>query len=143
MSLSLRRPPTPNMCPIFPPFRDFDAKPEGRLLAIGPSPERVHGAVPKPLGDIADHSRTSTPRFVTVKTLAALYEIEVGAIYSWIKFEPDFPYRNAGVKKKFLVDAHQFETWLAERTDRQKREHFAIPSAIDLKNIFKNQKSGV
>lgn len=94
--------------------------------------------VPKGQGEEQRHQ----PRLITVKTLAKLYGLNQGAIYTLIKTEPDFPYVNVGVKKKFLVDVSQFEMWLVNRTGRQKHEHFAIPTALDLKTVFKNKTPG-
>lgn len=81
-------------------------------------------------------------RFVTVKELARIYGIKIGAIYAFIEAEPDFPYVNVGVKKKFLVDIARFEVWIAERTEKQKHERFAIPSAFDLMTAFKTKAPG-
>lgn len=95
-------------------------------------------AVPKGQGEDQRHQ----PRLVTVKTLATLYGLNQGAVYALIKTEPDFPYINVGLKKKFMIDVSQFETWLAERTRKQKHEHFAVPTALDLKAVFKNKTPG-
>ena len=89
-----------------------------------------------------DGSQRHQPRLVTVKTLATLYGLNQGAVYSFIKTEPDFPYVNVGVKKKFLVDVAHFETWLADRTKKQKHEHFSVPTALDLSTVFKNKPQG-
>lgn len=59
-----------------------------------------------------------------------------------INRNPDFPYVNVGLKKKFMVDVAQFEIWMKERTKKQKHEHFAIPSAVDLMTVFKNKIPG-
>lgn len=95
--------------------------------------------VPKGHGDLVGYQ----PKLLTVKDLARLYGLKMGAIYEFIKTEPDFPYVNVGVKKKFLIDVSQFETWLMERTKKQKHEHFAIPTALDLATVFKNKPLGV
>lgn len=94
--------------------------------------------VPKPSGN----ARTTQSGLVTVKELARLYGLTIGSIYAFIQTEPDFPYINVGLKKKFLVDVGQFEIWLADRTKKQKHEHFAIPSAVDLMTAFKNKTPG-
>ena len=82
------------------------------------------------------------PSLVSVKEIAKLFRLNIGAVYALRKTEPDFPYVNAGIKKKFLVDVAQFETWLAERTKKQKHEHFAVPSYFDLEAVFKNKTPG-
>lgn len=109
-----------------------------RGLALDGTTGPASDSVPKPVGNVG----TSLPKLVAVKELARLYGLTIGAIYTFIRTEPDFPYINIGVKKKFLVDVAQFEMWLADRTKRQKHEHFAIPSAVDLMNAFKNKNFG-
>ncbi len=96
--------------------------------------------VPQTSANLRDMQPSSAPRLVTVKALAIKYGIKPVAIYEFIKTEPDFPYVNVGVKKKFLVDVDQFEAWLSERTKKQKHEHFAIPSVVDLMTSFKSKK---
>jgi hypothetical protein len=81
--------------------------------------------------------QAASPRFVSIKELGVLYGVKMSAVYSFIKTEPDFPYINVGVKKKFLIDVVKFEMWLTERTKKQKRDHFAIPCAVDLMKAFK------
>lgn len=93
--------------------------------------------VPKGHDNLVGHQ----PKLLTVKDLAKLYGLKIGAIYEFTKTEPDFPYVNVGVKKKFLIDASQFEIWLRERTKKEKHEHFVIPTALDLTTVFKNKPS--
>jgi hypothetical protein len=75
---------------------------------------------------------------ISVKQLATLYGLKAGAVYEFIRTDPSFPYVNAGVKKKFLINTDEFETWLKSRTTKQKHEHFAVPSSLDLISAFKN-----
>lgn len=122
-----------------------DIQSTSEVLAANNHDEVRHGnssstANPVPKGQGEDQRHHA--RLVTVKTLAKLYGLNQGAVYALIKTEPDFPYVNVGVKKKFLVDVSQFEMWLAERTKKQKHEHFAVPTAFDLKTVFKNKTPG-
>lgn len=109
---------------------DIQSRHQDRDLSVS---GRSNGGVPKTSGE----SAYSRPRLVTVKDLARLYRLSIGAVYSLIKTEPDFPYVNVGLKKKFLIDVAEFETWFADRTKKQKHAHFAIPSIFDLKKVFK------
>lgn len=133
-------PANPQITYSDPPEPDVSNRDESdeRDLALDGSTGPASDSVPKPVGTVG----TSQPKLVAVKELARLYGLTIGAIYTFIKTEPDFPYINIGVKKKFLVDVSQFEMWLADRTKRQKHAHFAIPSAVDLMNAFKNKSSG-
>ena len=91
----------------------------------------------------AAHEATSaavTPKFVPVKQLAALYGLNVGVVYEWIKTDSTFPYVNTGVKKKFMVQLDLFETWLQERTQRQKNDRFGIPTTDELLQLFRKDK---
>jgi hypothetical protein len=112
----------------------------GQLIAFPAAPDK--GApesrieiVPKT--SAAASNDVQGPRLVSVKALAARYGLNKAAIYGSIKTDPTFPYANVGLKKKFMIDVCHFETWLARRTDRQKHEHFAIPSTADLLAAFK------
>ena len=102
--------------------------------------EMVNFNVPKTLQNISDVLHDGHKKYLTVKELAAHHGLNVGAIYSLIKAEPDFPYINTGVKKKFMVDLSQFEIWLDKRTQKQKCEHFKVPSSLDLVSIFKSTR---
>jgi hypothetical protein len=86
--------------------------------------------------------QTTQPKFLSIKDVAALYGMKVGAIYEFIKGEPDFPYVNAGVKKRFMIDVTQFEAWLTERTVKQKHARFSVPTALDLLTAFKTKLPG-
>jgi predicted DNA-binding transcriptional regulator AlpA len=94
-------------------------------------------SVPKTSTPSTDGVQGASSRFVTIKELSRLYGLKMGSIYAFIKTEPNFPYVNVGIKKRFLIDVIEFESWLMERTKKQKREHFAIPSAVDLIKVFK------
>ncbi len=122
------------------PEGDVSSRDNGNGLDLPPTDSTATGSdgVPKPVGNVG----TTHPRLVPVKELARLYGLSTGAVYSFIKTEPDFPYVNVGVKKKFMVDIVLFESWIADRTKRQKHEHFAIPNAVDLMTVFKNKTPG-
>lgn len=95
--------------------------------------------VPKTLSEINQaHSL-----LVEVKTLAKHFRVNIGVIYNLIKTEPDLPYINVGLKKKYMIDVAKFEVWLNERTKMQKHDHFSIPSTVDLMKAFKAKNNGV
>lgn len=87
-------------------------------------------------GDVVVSGQT---KFLTVKELAARYGLSQAAIYGFIKTDPAFPYANVGLRKKFLIEVGQFEAWLTKRTEIEKREHFSIPTAVDLAAAFRNR----
>jgi hypothetical protein len=74
---------------------------------------------------------------VTVKRLAALYGLKAAAVYAFIKADPSFPYKNVGLKKKYVVDVDQFETWTTRRTTEEKNMQFGIPTTTELIARFK------
>lgn len=84
--------------------------------------------VPEGHGEIGRHEA----KLVAVKTLAALYGLNTAAIYGFIKTDPAFPYRNVGLKKKYMIDVSEFEIWLEQRAARERNEHFQIPTAQEL-----------
>lgn len=69
---------------------------------------------------------------VTIKILSSQYGISKSTLYELIKSDPTFPYKNVGLKKKFMIDAAKFEQWLEGRTDRQKDDRFGLPTASGL-----------
>ncbi len=103
-------------------------------IALGPAPQTSANS--------RDRQPSPAPMLVAVKALALKYGVGPATIYEFIKTEPDFPYVNVGVKKKFLIDVNKFDIWLTERTKKQKHEHFAIPTALDLTTVFKSKSSG-
>lgn len=94
--------------------------------------------VPKTLSEI----NQAHPLLVEVKALAKHFRVNIGVIYNLIKTEPDFPYINVGLKKKFMIDVVKFEAWLNERTQQQKHDHFSIPSTVDLMKAFAAKNTG-
>lgn len=89
---------------------------------------RPHDGVPKPSGDI----NSNESGYVTVKELATRYGLSVVTIYSLIKTEPTFPYKNVGLRKKFMVNVNAYEKWINDRTEREKNGSFQIPTAAAL-----------
>lgn len=69
---------------------------------------------------------------VSVKALAGQYGIAKSTLYELIKSDPNFPYKNVGLKKKFMIDVAEFESWLTMRTQKQKGEAFNLPPADEL-----------
>lgn len=93
--------------------------------------------VPNPAASFAATPDAPKPRLVTVRALAGLYGLKPATIYGFIKSDPAFPYKNVGLRKKYLVDVDQFETWLERRTTEEKNMHFGIPTATELIARFK------
>lgn len=89
-------------------------------------------AVPKPSEGFGDHGR-----LVSVRQLAAIYGIAASTLYAHIQADPTFPYMNIGLGRKFLIDRKRFEEWLIQKTEREKRRHFGIPTALELTEAFK------
>ncbi len=81
--------------------------------------------------------RLVTNGLVSVKELAAQYGISKSAVYELIKSDPTFPYKNVGAKKKFMIDAAKFAVWLESRTEKQKDDHFGLPTAHGLLEKYK------
>lgn len=85
----------------------------------------------------SDRYDLDKPRLVTVKRLAALYGLTINSIYTLIKTDLSFPYKNLGVKKRFLVDLAEFEKWMANRTTSERDRALNIPKATDLIKRYK------
>ena len=84
--------------------------------------------------DMTDvHARS----LLTVKELASRYGLSLSGIYEFIKHDPTFPYKNVGLKKKYMVDAVEFEKWINDRTQHEKKRSFNLPSATDLLERYK------
>lgn len=73
-----------------------------------------------------------TSRYLNVKEVAAMYGISIWTIYELIKTDSSFPYRNIGIKKKFVVNPDEFETWMTERTKKERQKEMHVPSAEEL-----------
>jgi predicted DNA-binding transcriptional regulator AlpA len=69
---------------------------------------------------------------VSVKALAAQYGVSKSTLYELVKSDPTFPYKNVGLRKKFMIDAAEFKIWLEARTEKQKDDHFGLPTASGL-----------
>lgn len=89
-------------------------------------------SVTKPSSEIQDSSTTLPQGHVSISVLAKRYGMSRSAIYALIKSDPTFPFKNVGLKKKYVVDCEAFERWSSERTTREKNELFSIPSATEL-----------
>lgn len=77
-------------------------------------------AVPKTSASFEPSPSGKGPILVSVAALAEQYGIRKQVIYEWIKVEPEFPFRNAGAKKKYMIDPVKFDMWLAARTEKEK-----------------------
>lgn len=78
------------------------------------------------------HLAPEASGYLSVKSLAARYGISKSTLYELIKSDPTFPYRNVGLRKRFLVDSSRFEVWLNDRTAREQDARFGLPTAHGL-----------
>lgn len=69
---------------------------------------------------------------ITVKEAARLYKICARSIYELIKSDPEFPYVNVGLKKKYMVDRMKFEEWLISRTRKEQNSNFKLQRPEEL-----------
>lgn len=95
-------------------------------------PQPAEG-VPKTSGGFGP----TEPRLISVKALAQLYDLGKSTVYEHIRSDPSFPVRNVGVRKKFMIDRIEFEKWLIDRTNRERRQTLNIPTANQLLKRFK------
>lgn len=87
---------------------------------------------PKAVQQTSDKSGLDKPRLLTVKQLAAFYGLTLNSIYTLIKTDLSFPYKNVGVKKKYMVEISEFEKWTNSRATTEKDQALNIPKAADL-----------
>lgn len=78
------------------------------------------------------HLRIVPTGHTGVRELAVRYGVSKSTLYELIRTDPTFPYKNVGVKKRLVIDAAEFESWLNGRTQRQKEEVFNLPTAEEL-----------
>lgn len=75
--------------------------------------------------------------FVGVRIIASRYGISKSTLYDLIRSDPNFPYVNVGLKKKIMINAVEFDSWLQSRTKEQKAAHFKLPTADELLKKYK------
>lgn len=75
------------------------------------------------------HLKLVPSGLVSVKTIASRYGISKSTLYEMIKIESDFPYVNVGLKKKIMIKAPEFDSWLHSRTEKQKSMLLKLPTA--------------
>lgn len=80
------------------------------------------------------HLKIVSTGHVSVKDLASRYGVSKSTLYELIRTDPSFPYKNVGLKKRLIIDAAEFESWLNSRTQRQKEKAFSLPTANELLN---------
>lgn len=78
------------------------------------------------------HLKIVPSGMVGVRDIAIRYGISKTLIYDLIRTDPTFPYKNAGLRKRFVIDAAEFDLWLSLRTKRNKEEVFNLPTAEEL-----------
>lgn len=87
---------------------------------------------PKPCWPLANDENSSSKKFYSIKEVSIMYGMSLWLLYSHAKTDPTFPIVNIGLKKKFVIDLIQFESWLDSRTKRFKQLSHNLPSASEL-----------
>lgn len=115
-----------------------------KLVLVQPntiSPQRTDSvaqkAVPKTSAEFEDKVSIRPSGYVGITELAGYYGVSKSSIYDLIKSDPSFPFKNVGLKKRYVVNVDEFEHWLANRTTKEKAETFKIPTGADLLERFK------
>jgi predicted DNA-binding transcriptional regulator AlpA len=94
-------------------------------------------AVPKTSAGVEDSIPIRPNGNVGIAKLARYFGISKSGIYDLIKSDPSFPFKNVGVKKKYVINVDEYERWLANRTTKEKETTFKIPTGVDLLKRFK------
>ena len=76
-------------------------------------------------------------RLLSVKQFASTYGISKSTVYELIKSEADFPCRNFGFKKKFMIDVDEYEDWVEKRHTKQRQEQLQIPRLDSLMERYR------
>ena len=70
--------------------------------------------------------------FLTVKEAAMILKLSVWSIYKLIENDPVFPVHNIGVKKKFVVNKRDLQSWMESKTRKRILEKQCLPSGLEL-----------
>ena len=93
--------------------------------------------VPKSLQTKTVEHTAGSKTYIGIRELAVLSGLSASGIYDLIKHNPSFPFKNVGLKKKYVVDLEAFEKWRDERTKVEKAKTFQIPTATELMTRYK------
>lgn len=55
---------------------------------------------------------------LNIKEVAQVLNVSKWTVYSLVKSDPTFPYKNVGVKKKFVVDSDELKAWTESRSKK-------------------------
>jgi predicted DNA-binding transcriptional regulator AlpA len=124
----MNKPPKKHTASIWDDLKSYENLPNATKLIE----EMGRGFKAKSVQQTSDKSELDNPRLVTVKRLAAFYGLTLNSIYTLIKTDLSFPYKNVGVKKKYMVEIAEFEKWLNSRATTEKNQTLNIPKAADL-----------
>ncbi|HXH75380.1 MAG TPA: hypothetical protein VNJ08_10475 [Bacteriovoracaceae bacterium] len=89
---------------------------------------KITTSVPQPITESSDSVNTK-PAFVSVKEIAYTYGISKSLIYELIKKDKDFPGKNVGIKKKYIIHLQGFTDWL---NNRQREVDAHVPTGLEL-----------
>lgn len=93
--------------------------------------------VSKSLPQEQDRHNDDPHGLLSVKELSFRFGLSRASIYEFIKHDPTFPYKNVGMKKKYVANAVEFQQWLNCRTQTEKKAHFRIPDANELMERYR------
>lgn len=115
----------------------YRPNPECKAKDSGIGAKGSDKSVPKPSVEVEDSLSIRPKGYVGIAALARYLGISKSSIYDLIKSDPTFPYKNVGLKKKYVVDIDESEQWLSARTKKQKDEAFKIPTGAELLGRYK------
>lgn len=90
---------------------------------------------PNPCWPLAKEEILHTKKFLTIKEVSNMYGISLWLLYEHRKTDPKFPIVNIGIKKKFVIEPVQFESWLNSKNKKFVQTEHNLPSANDLLEV--------
>tara|TARA_Y100000768_G_C23984113_1_gene687684 strand:+ start:2176 stop:3405 length:1230 start_codon:yes stop_codon:yes gene_type:complete len=80
-------------------------------------------------------SKEVSKKFYTIKEVSSMYGIGQWLLYSHIKSDPSFPHINVGLKKRYMIELHEFDSWLRSRNKSRISVGHDLPEANDLMEV--------
>jgi len=77
----------------------------------------------------------SRKKFYSIKEISDMYGISLWLLYEHVKSDPTFPVINIGLKKKFVIDPVQFESWLESKTKKFRDGEHDLPNSDELLEV--------
>lgn len=77
----------------------------------------------------------SEKKFYSIKEISNMYGISLWLLYEHVKSDPKFPVVNIGLKKKFVIDPVQFESWLSSKTKKFRENEHNLPNSEELLEV--------